>query len=71
MTMTGKTVLVTGANTGIGLETAAGLAAQGATVVLTRIDAPNTHAFWNQTAYFPDVMKRAADFFHSHLTTAR
>ncbi len=36
--MQGKTVLVTGANTGIGLETAAALAEMGASVVLTARD---------------------------------
>ena len=34
MSMQGKVVVVTGANTGVGLETAVGVAAQGATTVL-------------------------------------
>ncbi len=36
--MTGKTVVVTGANSGIGFETALALAAVGATVVVTARD---------------------------------
>ncbi|MEX2538601.1 MAG: SDR family oxidoreductase [Actinomycetota bacterium] len=42
--MKGKTVLVTGANTGIGLETVAALAEMGASVVLTARDANKGHA---------------------------
>ena len=42
--MKGLTVIVTGANTGIGLETAAGLAVKGATVVLTARDAAKGEA---------------------------
>ena len=34
MSMQGKVVVITGANTGVGLETAVGVAAQGATTVL-------------------------------------
>ena len=34
MSMQGKVVVITGSNTGIGLETAVGVAAQGATTVL-------------------------------------
>ena len=34
MNMQGKVVVITGANTGVGLETAVGVAAQGATTVL-------------------------------------
>jgi fermentation-respiration switch protein FrsA (DUF1100 family) len=39
----------------------------GATAVLKTVDAPNTHAFWNQTKYFPETMRLAVDFFRTHL----
>jgi NAD(P)-dependent dehydrogenase (short-subunit alcohol dehydrogenase family) len=50
VTLNGKVALVTGANTGIGLETAAGLAAQGATVVLTARDPAKGKAAVDQIA---------------------
>ena len=39
----------------------------GATATLKTIDAPDTHAFWNQTKYFPETMRLAVDFFRTHL----
>jgi dienelactone hydrolase len=39
----------------------------GATAVLKTIDAPNTHAFWNQTQYFPETMRLAVNFLRTHL----
>ena len=42
--LTGRVVLITGANSGIGKETAAGLAAEGATVVVTARDAAKGEA---------------------------
>src|SRR2546430_5733139 len=44
MTMSGKTCLVTGATSGIGKETAAGLAALGATVIIVARDAARGEA---------------------------
>jgi len=39
----------------------------GASVTLTPVDAPNTHAFWNETRYFPEAMDRAVAFLRAHL----
>ena len=39
-------------------------------VSLETIDAPQTHAFWNQTKYFPETMRLAVDFLRRHLTHA-
>jgi alpha-beta hydrolase superfamily lysophospholipase len=43
----------------------------GAPVALKAIDAPNSHAFWNDTRYFPETMKQAVDFLGKHLTSTR
>jgi acetyl esterase/lipase len=43
----------------------------GAPAVLKAIDAPRTHAFWNDTRYFPETIKHAIEFFRKHLTSAR
>lgn len=39
-------------------------------VVLKAMDAPNTHAFWNQTKYFPETMQLAVEFLRRHLKQA-
>jgi acetyl esterase/lipase len=39
-------------------------------VVLTAIDAPKTHAFWNQTKYFPETMQLAVAFLRRQLAHA-
>jgi acetyl esterase/lipase len=39
----------------------------GATATLKTIDAPDTHAFWNQTTYFPETIRLAVDFLRAHL----
>ena len=44
MSMQGKVVVITGANTGVGLETAVGVAAQGATTVLACRNQPKAEA---------------------------
>ena len=38
-----------------------------ALVSLKAIEAPNTHAFWNETRYFPEVLRLAVDFFRANL----
>jgi acetyl esterase/lipase len=40
----------------------------GAPVSFETIEAPQTHAFWNQTKYFPDTMRLAVAFLRRHLT---
>jgi pectinesterase len=42
----------------------------GAIVTLIKVDAPKTHGFWLQTAYFPDTIKRASDFMRTRLKPA-
>jgi len=42
----------------------------GVPVSLETIDAPQTHAFWNQTKYFPETTRLAVDFFRLHLKRA-
>jgi acetyl esterase/lipase len=39
----------------------------GATSVLKEIDAPKTHAFWNDARYFPETIREAVAFFRKHL----
>jgi len=39
----------------------------GATSVLKEIDAPETHAFWNDARYFPETIREAVSFFRKHL----
>ena len=43
----------------------------GVPVSFETIDAPETHAFWNQTKYFPETMRLAVDFFRQHLRRAQ
>ena len=43
----------------------------GALVSLKSIEAPNTHAFWNETRYFPEVLRLAVDFFRANLVRPR
>jgi hypothetical protein len=42
-----------------------------APVALKAIEAPNTHAFWDATRYFPETIKRATEFLRAHLNTVR
>jgi pectinesterase len=39
----------------------------GAPSVLKEIDAPETHAFWNNAQYFPETMSEAVAFLRKHL----
>lgn len=80
--MKGKTVLVTGGNTGIGLETAAALAAMGADVVITsrderrgqeavteivrRLPGARVEAMGLDLARLADVRRFATDFERQH-----
>jgi dipeptidyl aminopeptidase/acylaminoacyl peptidase len=41
--------------------------AVGASATLVRVDAPNTHDFWNDTKYFTNVMNQAVEFFRRTL----
>ena len=43
----------------------------GANVVLHPIEAPNSHAFWNEARYFPETMKKAVEFLQANLKGAR
>ena len=43
----------------------------GTTVVLGPVEAPNTHAFWNETRYFPETMRQAVEFLNANIRTAR
>lgn len=39
----------------------------GALSVLKDVDAPQSHAFWNDARYFPETMSEAVEFFRRHL----
>jgi acetyl esterase/lipase len=39
----------------------------GAPSVLKEIDAPQTHAFWNDARYFPEALSESVAFFRQHL----
>jgi len=68
----GKTVLVTGANTGIGLETAAGLAERGASVVITARDpAKGSAAVDEIRRRTPDASVEAMELDLSRLADVR
>jgi pectinesterase len=43
----------------------------GASVVLKHVAAPNTHAFWNETRYFPETMSQAVEFLRANLRALR
>jgi len=43
----------------------------GASVTLRAIEAPNSHAFWNETRYFPETMGLAVEFFRRTLIKAK
>ena len=59
MTLEGKTAIITGATGGLGLATAAGLAARGATTVLTgRNDRKGATAIQHISARFPQARIR-------------
>jgi acetyl esterase/lipase len=38
-----------------------------ARVLLKAIEAPNTHAFWNEARHFPEMLRLAVEFFRSNL----
>ncbi len=70
--MAGKTVIVTGANSGIGLETAVALAAQGARVVMTARDAARGEAAVSEVRRrVPDAQTDLAVFDLASMASVR